>query len=239
MEQPKFTVDVVQNILGVTESFKVPDALMKLMFNREKRESVFRKFLEIDTDVSYDWFHKYFETEQAERKKNKQDFTPDSVSTLLSRLVGESHEYFEPAAGTGGIAIKHWWEDLTQNHNPFFYSPHEDFMQLEEKSERALPFLLFNLSIRGINAIVIHGDSLSREINNVYYILNDKDDFLSFSTINVMPQNNTIKKEFNVLNWIDEPIDYIEADTDYWNENVIKNLEITKRFAEKYELIKE
>lgn len=57
MEQPKFTVDVVQNILGVTESFKVPDALMKLMFNREKRESVFRKFLEIDTDVSYDWFH--------------------------------------------------------------------------------------------------------------------------------------------------------------------------------------
>lgn len=233
----KFTSDVVKDILGVEEDFRVPDALMKLVFDRENREKVFKQFLEIDTDVSYDWFHEYFESEQAERKSKKQDFTPNSISNLMSKLVGESHEYFEPAAGTGGIAIKHWWNDLTENHNPFFYAPHEDYMLLEEKSERALPFLLFNLSIRGMNAVVVHGDSLSREVNNIYYILNDKDSFISFSTINILPQTPDVEKEFNVNDWLNDPIDYIEADTKLWAENVSGNYEFIEKFVNDYERI--
>mgnify|MGYP007063209890 FL=1 len=112
-------------------------------------------------------------------------------------------------------------------------------MVLEEKSERALPFLLFNLSIRGINAIVIHGDSLSREVNNVYYLLNDKNDFLAFSTVNVMPQNRTTMKEFNVSRYIDEPIDHIEADINIWRDNVGNKYDFAAKFIEKYSKLKD
>lgn len=234
----KFTTQKVNELLGVDESFKVPDKLMSIIMNREQREKTFKEFLEVERDTSFDWFHEYFEDEQAERKTNKQDFTPDSVSDIMTKLVGKSDTYFESAAGTGGIAIRNWWHDLTTNHNPFMYEPAEDFMYLEEKSGRALPFLLFNLSIRGINAIVVHGDSLSREVNNVYYLLNDKNDFLAFSTINVMPQNRTTMKEFNVSRYIDKPIDHIEADINMWRDNVGNKYDFAAKFIEKYSKLK-
>lgn len=234
----KFTTKVVNDLVGVDESFKVPEKLMSIVMNREQREKLFLDFLEVEHDTSFDWFHEYFEDEQAERKTQKQDFTPDSVSDILIRLVGTADQYFEPAAGTGGIAIRAWWHDLTTNHNPFMYEPAEDFMYLEEKSGRALPFLLFNLSIRGINAIVVHGDALTREINNVYYILNDKNDFLAFSTINVMPQNRTTMKEFNVKMWVDKPIDLIEADTELWKSNLGNSKDFIPTFITKYQKLK-
>ena len=234
----KFTTKVVNDLVGVDESFKVPDKLMSIVMNREQREKLFLEFLEVERDTSYDWFHEYFEDEQAERKTQKQDFTPDSISDVLTRLVGKTDQYFEPTAGTGGIAIRHWWNDLTTNHNPFMYEPAEDFMYLEEKSGRALPFLLFNLAIRGINAIVVHGDALTREVNNVYYLLNDKNDFLAFSTINVMPQNITTMKEFNVKMWTDKPIDHIEADTDLWKSNLGNSRDFILTFIAKYQKLK-
>ena len=234
----KFTTKVVNDLVGVDESFKVPDKLMSIVMNREQREKLFMDFLEVERDTSFDWFHEYFEDEQAERKTQKQDFTPDSVSDILTSLVGTADQYFEPAAGTGGIAIHNWWHDLTTNHNPFMYEPAEDFMYLEEKSGRALPFLLFNLSIRGINAIVVHGDALTRDINNVYYILNDKNDFLAFSTINVMPQNKTTMKEFNVKLWTDKPIEHIEADTDLWKSNLGNSRDFIPTFIAKYQKLK-
>ncbi|GEO68050.1 N-6 DNA methylase [Levilactobacillus spicheri] len=234
----KFTSEKVNELLGVDEAFKVPDKLMLIMMNREKREQTFKKFLEVERDTSFDWFHEYFESEQAERKTKKQDFTPDSVSDIMAGIVGNADTYFESAAGTGGIAIRHWRHDLIENHNPFSYEPSDDFMVLEEKSERALPFLLFNLSIRGINAIVIHGDSLSREVNNVYYLLNDKNDFLAFSTVNVMPQNRTTMAEFNVSRYIDSPIDHIEADINMWRDNVGNKYDFAAKFIEKYSKLK-
>lgn len=234
----KFTSEKVNELLGVDETFKVPDKLMSIMMNREEREQTFKAFLEVERDTSFDWFHEYFESEQSERKTKKQDFTPDSVSDIMTKLVGKSDTYFEAAAGTGGIAIRHWWHDLIDNHNPFFYEPSDDYMVLEEKSERALPFLLFNLAIRGINAIVIHGDSLSREVNNVYYLLNDKNDFLAFSTVNVMPQNRTTMKEFNVSRYIDSPIDHIEADINMWRDNVGNKYDFAAKFIEKYSKLK-
>lgn len=234
----KFTTKVVNDLVGVDESFKLPDKLMSIVMNREQREKLFMDFLEVERDTSYDWFHEYFEDEQAERKTQKQDFTPDSISDIITKLVGKSDTYFEPAAGTGGIAIRHWWHDLIDNHNPFMYEPAEDFMYLEEKSGRALPFLLFNLSIRGINAIVVHGDALTREVNNVYYLLNDKNDFLAFSTINVMPQNRTTMKEFNVKLWADKPIDHIEADTELWKSNLGNSRDFIPTFIAKYQKLK-
>lgn len=221
----KFTLQTVNSLLNINESFKVPDRLMEILFSKEERELVFKNFLKIDTDLSFDWFHQYFEEEQAERKTNKQDFTPESVATIMSRLVGLTPDYFETAAGTGGIAITNWWRNCIKE-SPLTYFPHEHFAYLEELSDRAVPFLLFNLAIRGMNAIVIHGDSLERTSKGVFLIENSMDDMLKFSDINIMPYSDEVKKYFQIKKWDQQRyVEHIETDSDLWLFNVSQHIE--------------
>ncbi len=71
----KFDVKTVNKLLDVDDAFKAPTKMMDLMLDPKKREETFKKFLEIETDMSYEWFQEYFGDEQAERKSKKQDFT--------------------------------------------------------------------------------------------------------------------------------------------------------------------
>lgn len=202
----------VMKLLNVKESYQVPNKLMEIMFNKEKREKLFMKFLEVTTDVSFDWFHEYFETAQADRKEKKQDFTPQSVARIANEITGEGHTYFESACGTGGMLITRWHNDCMKA-NPFAYKPSMFFYQVEELSDAAMPFLIFNCLIRGMNAVILHGDSLSREVKDVYFIQNSKDSYTAFSSLNVMPRNETVKKFFRVNEWVGKPIEYIEDKT--------------------------
>lgn len=224
----KFDFDTVNDLLGVTESYKVPDTIMNFIFDKEKREKIFKKFLEVSTDVSFDWFHEYFETEQADRKHKKQDFTPNSVSTVINRISGASSSAMDVAAGTGGITINRWWRDCLKE-SPLVYMPHEHFYMCEELSERAVPFLIFNLAIRGMNAVVWNGDSLSRECRGVFLIENAEDDVLAFSDINVMPYTDEVKKYFDVSEWTGEHYpDHLETDINRWAFNVDSNSKMKK-----------
>ena len=102
----QFDVSTVNKILNIDDAYKAPDTLLALMLDKTQRENIFKKFLNISTDLSFDWFHEYFEDEQAERKSKKQDFTPDSIATLLNKLTSNTTGYYyEPTAGTGGILI--------------------------------------------------------------------------------------------------------------------------------------
>ncbi len=93
------TTKTIHELLGIDEVFKAPDTLMKILFNKSDREELFKQFLEHEWDMSYEWFMSYFEEEQADRKNKKQDFTPQAVSKMLSKIVG-GNSYFEVAAGT-------------------------------------------------------------------------------------------------------------------------------------------
>lgn len=203
----------INEIVDVDDSFKMPTVLMKKLFDKEKREEMFKEFLEYETNMSFDWFHIYFQEEYAERKAKKQDFTPESITKLLSALTqneNTSSTSLDVAAGTGGLTIKKWYEDRLQC--PIFaYKPSDYFYQCEELSDRALPFLLFNLLIRGMNAVVVHGDVLSREVKQIYFIQNDLDDYMTFSSLNIMPHSKIVEKEFDVKKWIEEPIEHIES----------------------------
>lgn len=205
----------INEIVGVDDSFKMPAILMEKLFDKEKREEMFKEFLEYETNMSFDWFHIYFQEEYAERKAKKQDFTPESITKLLSALTQNettSSTSLDVAAGTGGLTIKKWYEDRLQC--PIFaYKPSNYFYQCEELSDRALPFLLFNLLIRGMNAVVVHGDVLSREVKQIYFIQNETDDFMGFSSLNVMPHTKTVEQFFNVLEWKESAKDYIENAT--------------------------
>lgn len=204
------TTELINEMLGIKESYKASDALMAILFNKQQREKLFRSFLEIDWQLDRDWFHAYFEEEHANKKKYAQDFTPDSISKLLSGIAGAAASNMDVAAGTGSLMIQKWNQDR-MSRSPFEYRPSMFFYQCEELSDRAMPFLLFNLSIRGMNAIVIHGDSLSREAKQVYFLQNDNDDHMAFSSLNVMPHNRIVEQEFDIRKWIDKPINHIES----------------------------
>ncbi|HAP3436789.1 N-6 DNA methylase [Enterococcus sp. FR042] len=207
----KLTTEKINELLGVDDAYKAPEALMNILLSRDKREIVFNKFLEIENDLTFDWFHYYFQDEHADRKVKKQDFTPNSIGDLLSRLAGTGPgAIHDVAAGTGGLTIKKWQSD--RNSIGFFiYKPSMTFYELEELSDRAIPFLIFNLAIRGMNATIVHGDSLDRKIKQIYFLQNSKDDMLAFSDVNVMPHSDLVTREFHVREWLEEPIDHIES----------------------------
>lgn len=188
--------EVFNKLLGISESYQAPQALLKVLYNKKKREQLMKKVLEeVNYDVDEDIFRDYFQEEHADRKVKKQDFTPRSLSKLTRALIGDTSEsdgmFYEGCAGTGSMTIAAWDADRKQ-HSPFDYRPSWYFYVCEELSERAIPFLVFNLALRGMNAVVVHCDVLSREAYGVFYIQNDKDDHLSFSSINILEKNDAV-----------------------------------------------
>lgn len=162
-------IEEINNLLGVDESWKAPERIMKVLFSDEKSK-VFSDFLDKEPNLSYDWFTDYYQEEHSDRKNNKQDFTPNKVTELMSKLLGSTTYNADVCAGTGGLTIKRWLD----NKKAHFYC--------EEFSDRALPFLLFNLAIRKVNAEVFHGDSLTEEPKALYR-LTSGEEFSDITTV--------------------------------------------------------
>ena len=202
-------------IAGVNQHSQFQQFLKDIIFDRPRREKFYHDILDIDYQcVNDDLFRTYFEKYAAERKSNQQDFTPQSIAKLLAALSNQNSKKtgwscYDPAAGTGTLIITKWNKDRLKV-SPFNYYPYNYFYLAEEKSDVAIPYLINNLAIRGMNAVVIHGDTIERKANQVYFIQNAKNDFLHFSSINVMPHSEDIMKEFDIREWLEEPIDYIE-----------------------------
>ncbi|VTZ96719.1 hypothetical protein LRHP344_02767 [Lacticaseibacillus rhamnosus] len=203
--------------------------LMHILFDKDKREKLFRQFLTYETDVSYDWFNLYYSQEMTRiSKKHKSYYSPPALGKLAKQLVdvartdgdteatkrnlGATH--YDVGAGTGQLTVTAW-DANRRKHSPFSYKPSMYFYVAEElkqegKPSRALFFLLFNYLIRGMDGIVIAGDSLSRSISQVYFIQQPEDDHLGFSSLNVMPRTPDTMEAFDVRTWIDKPIEHIE-----------------------------
>ena len=150
--------EAILDICGVKEVFEVPQALMKKLFSPEQSDLLDRISV-IYGDMQLDQFRDFFQEEGADRKKLKQDYTPDGVAELLARVSVSGKSLTDICAGTGSLTIQY-----------LNYHPDVEFVRCEEFSAKVIPFLLINLAIRKIDAEVIHGDSLTRECFNVYAI---------------------------------------------------------------------
>lgn len=172
-------------IFNVEDIINLPQAAMNIvMGDRERRDAVYRELLSVNRyDMSFDWFRQLYEEEFAQRKKQKQDFTPVEVSEIVAKIalptVGTIHE---PTAGTGGLIISAWWEQCRRA-IPWDYYPSQHMISVWELSDRAIPLLLLNLSIRGIMGYVYHGDVLEGTVEARYILLNRSDDALGFSDV--------------------------------------------------------
>lgn len=203
--------------------------LMGILFDKDKREHLFRQFLEYETNVDYDWFNLYYSQEMTRvSKKTKSYYSTPALGKLAKQLLdvartdGDTEATkrnlgatnYDIGAGTGQLTVTAW-DANRRKHSPFDYKPSMYFYVAEElkqegKPSRSLPFLLFNYLIRGMDGVVIAGDSLTRSISQVFFIQQPEDDHLGFSSLNVMPRTPDTMEAFDVRTWIDEPIEHIE-----------------------------
>lgn len=178
------TTDKINDLLGIAESFHASYKLTEILKDKAQRELLFSSFLELDQDLSFDWFTEYFQEEHSDRKGKKQDFTPDGIIKVASGVLGDTESNADICAGTGGLTIKRW----SENPDASFYC--------EEFSDRAVPFLIFNLAIRNVNAIICHGDSLTREFKAVYKLAKME----RFSAITELESAPNVKAETVIMN---------------------------------------
>ena len=150
--------ETINNLLGIKEAYEMPNKLMEILENKSDREELFENFLKHESDLSFDWFTDYFQNEQGDREALKQDFTPNCICEIISKLEEPTETVTDICSGTGGLFIKHW----ATNKKAYFHC--------EEISSRTIPILLFNMAIRGVNGELVHGDSLEQTIECVYLL---------------------------------------------------------------------
>lgn len=193
-------MEQVNSLLDISDSYAAPVKILEILLqDNEQTEKIFHKFLKLfDYNLSYDWFFRYFQDEHADRKNKKQDFTPDTLSSLTSEILNtENGIIFEPTAGTGGMIIKDW-DKRMKKALPWTFDTMSVWYIAEELSEKTIPFLLFNLAIRGINGNVIHCNGLSREAFAAYEVRNEKNNPMGFSHVYKLPQNTMCEDIFNI-----------------------------------------
>lgn len=186
------TEEQVLRLFRIDDLRHLPEAIMSLLEGDiEKRDRTYRELIELNNyDMSFDWFSDIYETDLAQRKKNGQDFTPNSVARLCSLLTGMPEGVVhEPTAGNGSMLIADWWE-RRKLRLPWDHFPSRHMINCWELSDRALPILLLNLSIRGMMGYVYHGDVLTQNLKAKYILLNRKDNTLAFSEIIKDVNNN-------------------------------------------------
>lgn len=215
--------DEFYKIAGVKQHAEFEQYLRDILFKPDKRREFYKGMLRVSTDVYVDSFRAYFEEYAAERKANQQDYTPDSVATILAAItrnnLKDSNGWsgYDPTAGTGSLLIQKWKDDQLAENPLTTYAPHNYLYMAEEMGDNAIPYLLHNLALRGMNCIVIHGDTLERTVKQIYFVQNSADDFLGFSDINVMPHTDDVKNQFDVREWEEDAIDHIESGkVDLW-----------------------
>lgn len=172
-------------IFAIRDIQNLPNAALEVVLgDKKRRHDVYRQLLEVNGyDMGLDWFQRIYEAEMSEGKRKGQHFTPPEIYRLVSELTSnEARSVHEPTAGTGGLIIGDWWRKCSAV-NPWRWKPREHLYVAWELSDRALPLLLINLSIRGIHALVYHGDTLEKTIFAKYGIFNTTNDPLAFSEV--------------------------------------------------------
>jgi type I restriction-modification system DNA methylase subunit len=181
-------------IFNVTDMRNLPEAIMSvLMGDTESRDRIYKQLLYLNNyDLSYDWFQQIYEEELSQRKEKKQDFTPQVLGVIASMICGDDQRTtYEPTAGNGSMLIADWYNKMSKCY-PWEFLPSMNQIECWELSDRSIPILLLNLSIRGIMGVVYHGDVLELSVKQKYILLNRHDDALAFSEIHKVSNNSKI-----------------------------------------------
>ena len=154
-KQTKITNKDLNELIGIKESFELPDKLMKILLNEEEKDKLLNKFLEYDIDLKHDFLRDYFQEQHSNRNDLKQDYTPNCICEILSKLKKDNNKILDVCSGTGALTISN-------------LNSKKIYVQCEELSSRSIPVLLLNLIIRNVDGLVVQKDVLKNEITTIY-----------------------------------------------------------------------
>ena len=140
-------LDYMMNALSVRELHEIPDVLMDVLLDHNKLE---RLIANMSGCYSYSGLLQEFEEKAADRKNYMQDYTPQSVMDIVAG-ISTNGCVRDVCAGIGGLSLAKY------KNNP------DVVLQLEEYSKNAICFLLFNLVMNGVPAVVIERNVLTQE----------------------------------------------------------------------------
>lgn len=156
MELKELTTKTIK-LFGILSIDELSKALMECVVKNDTIKM--QKFSDlVSNDLSKDWMQMIYQYYCADRKDKKQDYTPKCIANFMSRLIGESSETIDMCAGSGALTIQRWLD------NP------DTVFTLYEIDNNVIPYLLFNMAIRNIEATVIQADVLQQEIVNRWII---------------------------------------------------------------------
>ena len=146
------TIIEVNDINGASS-----ELLRKVVDNRLE---VYDKWVMEVGELENDTLQPIFQYYYADRKNKMQDYTPKSLARLTCMIAGieKGGKVYDMCSGSGALTIQAW-----------AINPECTFI-CQEFDERVIPFLLFNLCIRNIEAVVIHGDVLLEEQFKIYKV---------------------------------------------------------------------
>ena len=140
-------LDYMMNALSVRELHEIPGVLMDVLLDHNKLERLIEN---MSGCYSYSGLLQEFEEKAADRKNYMQDYTPQSVMDIVAG-ISTNGCVRDVCAGIGGLSLAKY------KNNP------DVVLQLEEYSKNAICFLLFNLVMNGVPAVVIERNVLTQE----------------------------------------------------------------------------
>lgn len=140
-------LDCMMKALSVRELHEIPGVLMDMLLDHNKLKSL---IAHMSGCYSYSGLLQEFEEKAADRKNYMQDYTPQSVMDIVAG-ISTNGCVRDVCAGIGGLSLAKY------KNNP------DVVLQLEEYSKNAICFLLFNLVMNGVPAVVIERNVLTQE----------------------------------------------------------------------------
>lgn len=140
-------LDCMMKALSVRELHEIPGVLMDVLLDRNKLE---RLIANMSGCYSYSGLLQEFEEKAADRKNYMQDYTPQSIMDIVAG-ISTNGCVRDVCAGIGGLSLAKY------KTNP------DVVLQLEEYSKNAICFLLFNLVMNRVPAVVIERNVLTQE----------------------------------------------------------------------------
>ena len=147
-------IDCMMKALSVRELHEIPGVLMDVLLDRNKLE---RLIANMSGCYSYSGLLQEFEEKAADRKNYMQDYTPQSVMDIVAG-ISTNGCVRDVCAGIGGLSLAKY------KNNP------DVVLQLEEYSKNAICFLLFNLVMNRVPAVVIERNILTQENISKYKV---------------------------------------------------------------------
>ena len=168
---------LLNDVLNISEAYKAPDKIMSLILSDDAEN-----FIRQVKANGISGIRDMFQEEQGDRKRLKQDFSPDCVCRIVAGLVKPGN-CLDMCSGTGALGKEVAIKNQIQ-------------IDARELSERAISFALLDSCIDGLQGLISHADCLRDQVFKTYQLKKKGD----ISIPQIVPTRNTQMYDNVIMN---------------------------------------